>query len=278
MNKIKHFLFIVCVCTFVFSDTARANEPEMNLRDDGELFKVAIAGYTFVNFNLDETLKMMEEVDVHYLCIKDFHLPLNSTDEQIAEFHAKLAKHNVTGYAVGPIYMKTKEEVDKAFDYARRVGVKLIVGVPNHELLPYVEEKVKEYDFKYAIHLHGPDIKLYPNATDIYERVKDLDPRIGMCLDIGHNLRDGQDPIADLKRYKDRVFDIHMKNTTAASKEGKTGEIGRGIIDIPAFVKMLREVKYDGACSLEYERNMKTPLAGIAESIGYFRGVIDATK
>lgn len=276
-QKIK-LLFLVCAHIFLMPANIFGQAPGNSPRDDGELFKVAIAGYTFVNFNLDETLKMMQEVDVHYLCIKDFHLPLNSNDAEIAAFHAKLAAHNVTGYAVGSIYMKTQEEVDRAFEYAKRVGVKLIVGVPNHEILPYVEQKVKEYDFRYAIHLHGPDIKLYPNAKDIYEHVKDLDPRIGMCLDIGHDARDGQDPIADLKKYKDRVFDIHMKNTTAATKEGKTGEIGRGVIDIPAFVKMLRKVKYSGACSLEYERNMKAPLAGIAESIGYFRGVIDATK
>lgn len=276
-QKIK-LLFLVCAHIFLMPANIFGQAPGNSPRDDGELFKVAIAGYTFVNFNLDETLKMMQEVDVRYLCIKDFHLPINSNDAEIAAFHAKLAAHNVTGYAVGPIYMKTQEEVDRAFEYAKRVGVKLIVGVPNHEILPYVEQKVKEYDFRYAIHLHGPDIKLYPNAKDIYEHVKDLDPRIGMCLDIGHDARDGQDPIADLKKYKDRVFDIHMKNTTAATKEGKTGEIGRGVIDIPAFVKMLRKVKYSGACSLEYERNMKAPLAGIAESIGYFRGVIDATK
>lgn len=277
-KKIRLLVLLMCAHTLFLSGVLNAKEPKKTSGDDGELFKVAIAGYTFVNFNLDETLKMMQEVDVHYLCIKDFHLPLNSTDEEIAAFHAKLADYDVTGYAVGPIYMKTEEEVDRAFDYAQRVGVKLIVGVPNYELLPYVNQKVKEYDFKYAIHLHGPDIKLYPNATDIYENIKSLDPRMGMCLDIGHDARDGQDPIADLKRYKDRVFDIHMKNTTATTKEGKTGEIGRGVIDIPAFVKMLRNVKYSGACSLEYERNMKAPLAGIAESIGYFRGVIDATK
>lgn len=55
-------------------------------------------------------------------------------------------------------------------------------------------------------------------------------------------------------------------------------EIGRGIIDIPAFVNMLREVGYEGVCSLEHERNMKDPFLGIAESIGYFRGVIASTK
>lgn len=275
MNRLRFVFSILVVCSLIWGNSLYAQK---STSDDGELFKVAIAGYTFVHFNLDETLKMMKEVDVHYLCIKDFHLPLNSTDEEIAAFHAKLASYDVTGYAVGPIYMKTKEEVDKAFDYAKRVGVRLIVGVPNHELLPYVNDKVKEYDFKYAIHLHGPDIKLYPNATDIHERIKDLDPRMGICLDIGHNARDGHDPIADLKKYKNRIFDIHMKNTSAAAKEGKTGEIGRGVINIPEFVKMLRKVKYTGACSLEYERNMKAPLAGIAESIGYFRGVIDATK
>lgn len=277
-KNLKFVLLFVCALTLLGSFDLEAKIPNQKVESGGELFKVAIAGYTFVNFNLDESLKMMQEVDVHYLCIKDFHLPLNSTDEEIAAFHSKLASHNVIGYAVGPIYMKTQEEVDWAFLYAQRVGVKLIVGVPNHELLPYVEQKVKEYNFKYAIHLHGPDIKLYPDADDIYSHIKDLDSRIGMCLDIGHDARAGKDPIADLKKYKDRVFDIHMKNTTGANKEGKTGEIGRGIIDIPAFVRMLREVKYSGACSLEYERNMKYPLAGIAESIGYFRGVIDATK
>ena len=99
-------------------------------------FHLGMAGYTFVNFDLDTTLKTLERLDIHYLCIKDFHLPLNSTDEQIRAFHDKCAAHKVTGYAVGPIYMKSEEEIDRAFDYAKRVGVKLIVGVPNYELLP----------------------------------------------------------------------------------------------------------------------------------------------
>lgn len=278
MRKIKLMTLLV-LCMHVFTCLNLYSQVKPVYKDDGELFKVAMAGYTFRHFDIDETLKMMQEVEVNYLCIKDFHLPLNSTNEQVIEFKEKLAAANVEGYAVGPIYMKSEEEVDNAFDYAKRVGVRLIVGVPNHELLPYIDKKVKEYDFKYAIHLHGPDMPdKYPNATDIYNHVKDLDPRIGMCLDIGHNMRDGHDPVADLKKYKDRVFDVHMKNTTAATKAGRSSEIGRGIVDIPAFVKMLRKVKYSGACSLEYEKNMKDPRSGIGQSIGYFRGVIDATK
>lgn len=273
-------LFLVINCAFLLM-TGIAQETKPGPQpppETGEKFKVGMAGYTFVKFDLSKTLETLKKADVNYLCIKDFHLPLASTDEEISAFHAKLKASNVTGYAVGPIYMKTQEEVDRAFAYAKRVGVKLVVGVPNYELLPYVDKKVKEYGFKYAIHLHGPDLPLYPDADDVWNNVKDLDPRIGMCLDIGHNTRNGKDPVADLKKYHTRVFDIHIKDVTGATKQGYSVEIGRGIIDFPAFVKMLREVGYTGVCSLEHEKDMTDPFMGIAESIGYFRGVIESTK
>lgn len=243
-----------------------------------ESFKVGIAGYTFVRFDLEKTLETMKRTDVHYLCIKDFHLPLTSEDEEIKAFHAKLDKFGVKGYAVGPLYMETKDEADIVFEYAKRVGVKTIVGVPSYDLLPYVSNKVKEYDMKFAIHLHGPDIDKFPDADDVWENVKDLDPRMGMCLDIGHDRRNGKDPVKDLKKYHTRVFDIHLKDVTGASKQGYSVEVGRGILDIPGFVKMLRKVKYSGVVSLEHERNMDDPFMGISESIGYFRGVIAATQ
>lgn len=102
--------------------------------------------------------------------------------------------------------MKTEEEMNNAFEYAKSVGVKLIVGVPNVELLPYVDQKVKEYDFKFAIPLHGPDIKIYPYAEDVWNHTKDLDPKMGMCLDIGHDTGNGKDPVADMEKYHTRVL------------------------------------------------------------------------
>ena len=243
-----------------------------------EIFNLGMAGYTFNKFDLTKTLETLQRADVHYLCIKDFHLPYKSTDEEIKAFHAKLAEYGVTGYGVGPIYMRSKEEVDNAFKYAKRVGVKVIVGVPNYDLLPYVNEKVAEYDMQYAIHLHGPDIALYPDAEDVWNNVKDLDPRMGMCLDIGHDRRNGKDSVVDLEKYHSRVFDIHLKDVTGATKLGYSVEVGRGILDIPGFVRMLRKVKYPGVVSLEHERDMDDPFMGIAESIGYFRGVVAATR
>jgi len=254
-----------------------------------DTFRLAIAGYTFNKFKLDQTLEMVKKVDVHYLCIKDFHLPLKSTDEEIAAFHAKCKSFDVTGYGVGPIYMGSEEEVNNAFAYAKRVGVKTVVGVPfkmvdkkrvsSPELLQVVNRKVREYDMKYAIHNHGPDMpELFPTAESAIELIKDLDQRVGLCLDIGHQLRDGKDPVKAMLEFADRVHDIHIKNVTAATKQGRAIEMPRGAIDMPAFVRALRKVKYSGMCSLEFEKDMDNPIVGIAESIGYFRGLMDATR
>lgn len=274
----KALLFIVFLFAISVHSFAQDSPDPQPAPDTKETFKLAMAGYTFAKFDLQTALETMQRCNVHYLCIKDFHLPLESTDEEIAAFHAKCAEFGVKGYAVGPLYMRSKEDVDKSFEYAKRVGVNLIVGVPDYVLLPYVDQKVKEYGYTFAIHLHGPDQDIYQDASVVWEKTKELDPRIGMCLDIGHDTRNGKDPVADLKKYHSRVFDIHLKDVTGTSKSGYSVEVGRGIIDFPAFVKMLREVKYSGSVSLEHERNMDDPFLGIAESIGYFRAMLVATK
>ncbi|MFA7173200.1 MAG: sugar phosphate isomerase/epimerase [Kiritimatiellia bacterium] len=253
-------------------------------------FKLGVAGYTFVKFNLEDALKMVQRVDVHYLCIKDFHLPLNCTTDEVMAFHAKCKGYGVTGYGCGPIYMETPQAVKTAFEYTKRVGVKTLVGVPfkrgannqrveNQELLELINDLVQEYDINYAIHNHGPDMpELFPNAESCIARIKDMDKRVGLCLDIGHQLRDGKDPVKAILDYHERLHDMHIKNVTEPTKKGRGIEIPRGAIDMTAVVNALRKVQYRGVCSLEYEKDMQDPILGIAESIGYFRGIMDATR
>ena len=241
-------------------------------------FKIGMAGYTFKDISIDKTIEMMKRINVNYLSIKDIQLPITSTQEEISAVKKKFADAGITIYTGGVIYMKTKEAVDQAFDYGKKLGVNLLVCAPNYELLPYVEQKVKETNIRVALHNHGPDNPLYPNATDIWNHINNMDARMGICIDIGHTTRDGQDPSVDMKRYFKRIFDIHIKDETAATKEGKTCEMGRGVIDLPKFVETLKALKYAGVCSLEFEKDSKDPLPGVAESIGYLKGIIACTK
>jgi sugar phosphate isomerase/epimerase len=257
----------------VSSVYASTSVPDF-VENTANTFSVGMAGYTFREFTVEKTIEMMKRIGVTNLSLKDFHMPMNSTQEQINAVLEKFKSAGINVYTVGVVYMKTQESVDQAFEYAKMAGVKMIVGAPDYELLPYVEKKIKTYDFKMAIHNHGPDNPLYPNATDIWDHVKDLDPRIGICIDIGHTTRDGQDPSVDIEKYSKRIYDIHIKDVDKATKEGNTVEMGRGIIDIPKVVATLRKIKYSGKCSLEFEKDMKDPLAGIAESIGYLKGVM----
>jgi inosose dehydratase len=267
---------------------ARAQETsEKSARRD--TFRLGMAGYTFNKFKLEPALEMLKKVDVHYLCIKDFHLPLKSTEQEIAAFHEKCRSFHVTGYGVGPIYMGSPQEVDDAFAYTKRVGVNLLVGIPyqlvekkravSTDLLKRVDEKVREYDVRYAIHNHGPDMpRLFPSAESAMELIQDLDKRIGLCLDIGHEFRDGKDPVKAVTQFADRLYDVHLKNETAPDRRGRAVELPRGAIDLAAFVHALRTIGYSGVCGLEYEKDMDNPLAGIAECVGYFRGLMDATR
>ncbi len=236
--------------------------------------KLGIASYSLREFSLEETLAMANKLGIDRIALKAFHLPLDASDKEIKAAIQKSKDAGVEVYGGGVIYMKSQKEVDHAFKYAEKAGMEMIIGVPTHELLPYVEEKVKKYDIRLAIHNHGPGDKLYPSAESAYELIKDMDCRMGLCIDIGHTKRINRSPSQDLNDFFDRVFDIHIKDVTKAAHDGRTCEVGRGVIDIPQFLKDVIDSGYSGTVALEYEKDGKDPLPGMAESFGYIRGVL----
>ena len=266
--------FSVATLSPLIGKSGEFNFDNAPVRND---LPVGIADYTFLNFDIPASIKMMQRLDIHFMSIKDFHLPINSTKEKIDEVVNEYKAGDITIYAVGVIYMKSKEAIDQAFEYAKNVGVNIIVGVPNHDLIDYAEQKVKSYNIKLAIHNHGPEDKMYPNPEIAYDLIKNKDARMGLCLDIGHAQRAGVDPAKAVLKYDKRIFDLHIKDVTKAAQDGQAIEAGRGIINFPALVRALRKIKYPGHCSIEFELDMKDPLPGIAESVGYFKGVKDGT-
>ena len=245
-------------------------------RADKQRFQLGLASYTLRKFNLDDTLAMTKRVGLKYIAFKSFHLPLDSSPSQISRVVEKVKDAGLELYGCGVVYMGSQDQVHQAFDYAKAGGMKVIIGVPKPELMPLVNRKVQEYDIKVAIHNHGPGDKVYPTPASAYERIKDLDKRIGLCNDIGHTIRAGSDPAISAKKFADRLLDVHMKDVSEATAKGKGIEVGRGVIDIPKFLKTLIKIKYSGIVSFEYEKDADDPMAGLAESVGYVRGVLAA--
>jgi inosose dehydratase len=252
---------------------AKAKEPE-TIPGREVPFDLGIASYTFKEFSLEKTIEMTKRLGIKKLCLKSMHLPLELSEEEITSEARKVRDAGIDLYGAGVIYMTSIEEVDRAFDYAKTAGMQVIVGVPEHELLSYCNKQVKKTGIKLAIHNHGPGDEKYPSPESAYKLVREMDPGMGLCVDIGHTLRIGEDPIEQTAKFMDRVHDIHIKDEDKADPSGETCEMGRGVIDIPGFLKMLLEQGYSNVVSFEYEKDPNDPLAGLAESIGYARGIL----
>ena len=261
-------------------------------------FTFGMAGFSCNRLSLDETLALLKKLDVKYLCIKDFHLPFKSTDAQIAEFRRKCEDHGVTGYGLGPVYMDKKDKARETFEFAKRVGVRTVVGVPfemknvngkktrceSRSLCEFVSGLCAEYDMFYAIHNHGPDIPyLFPTGQAAFNMVKDLDRRMGLCLDIGHDYRAKANPADSIRRFHTRLFDMHVKNIVLKPKYHAV-PMPRGEIDLWEVVRALVEVGYAGCCSLEYEsfppKGAKPGIKenDVAECVGYFKALMKAAE
>ena len=255
-------------------------------------FKIGVAGYTFHKRTLDETLDIMKKADVHYLCVKDFHLPFSATDADMAAFREKCARFGVTPYAIGPIYVGEAKKLREQFEFAKRFGVGTIVGVPYEDyvaedgkkkrrgsraLLLEVDKLVKEFDIRYAIHNHGPaSPEMYPDVAYGWNLIKDLDPRIGFCIDVGWEYGSGKDPAATIREHGDRIFDAHIKNFPKGERNGGSIQLPRGKIDLVPVFKAFAEVGYTGVCSLEYEKDFEDNERAVIECIAYERGICDA--
>jgi inosose dehydratase len=239
-------------------------------------FQLGLASYTFRAFDLDQTIAFARRLGLAAIALKSVHLPLETPLDDVKAAAAKVRAAGLDLYGCGVVYMKTADEIRRAFDYARAAGMRLIIGVPDIELLPLAEKAVRDSDIKLALHNHGPTDTVYPTPESAYLKIRELDPRVGLCLDVGHAARSGLDPAAEAEKYSDRLFDVHVKDVTSADAAGGPVEIGRGVIDIPNLLRTLVRIGYGGAASLEFEKDETDPLPGAAESVGYLRGVLDA--
>ena len=269
----RHFLQTAAIAPAV-AGMYTASSYAADKTNDKVKFKLGLASYTFRNFDRAKTIEMSRRAGLEMVCFKDMHLKLDSTDEQCAAAAAECKKAGLTLYGCGVVTMRKPEDVANAFRYAKAAGMTTIMAMPLPEILPVVDEKVKETGIYVAIHNHGPGDNLYPIPKVIMEKVGSLDKRIGLCIDVGHSARIGDDVVKSIHEFKDRIYDIHIKDETAAVPAGQTCICGRGVLDLPGYLTALMEIGYDRVVSFEYEADANDPLPGLMESAGYIRGLL----
>jgi sugar phosphate isomerase/epimerase len=237
--------------------------------------RLGIASYTFRKFNQQQLIGFMKDLKSPYLNLKDVHLPMTPFD-QIATKAAEYRAAGLTLTAAGTIYFAKDDDDDikSKFEYVKAAGIPIIVGAPTRQVLPRVEKFVKQYDIKLAIHNHGTEDKQWPSPLDVLEVVKSMDPRIGCCIDVGHTMRTGTDPVAAIKKVGPRLFDLHMKDLANGMVKESQVAVGDGIMPVPAIFRALIDIGYKGNVDLEYEINDNDPMPGVTKSFAYMRGVI----
>jgi sugar phosphate isomerase/epimerase len=257
------------------STASAADEPEAAAKKpSGKSLKLGVTSYTFRAFDLAKTLAMTKRAGLKYISLKSMHLPLNAKPEELAAIAGKVAAAGLTLTGGGVITMNKESDVSQAFEYGKAAGLGTLVISPAHTLLPVIEQHVKKYDILVAIHNHGPGDRRFPTPQSVYEMVKPLDQRVGLCIDIGHTVRAGADVVEAVNKYHDRIYDMHFKDVNVAAASGHCVPFGRGVIDIPGMLGALVSVDYQRTACYEYEAEEKDPLPGLCECVGYTKGVL----
>jgi len=248
--------------------------------------KLGVASYSFRNFTRAQAISMTLQLGTHFLNVKDKHLPLDSTPEQIDAAVKEFHDAGIVLVGCGNVSFEKDDEDDirHKFEYAKRAGFPLIVCAPTHVTLPKLEKFVKEYNIKIAVHNHGPEDKNFPTPQSVLEVVNNMDPRCGLCIDIGHTARAGVDPVQAIADAGPRLLDMHTKDLAdPGNKDWKTGRdsqvaVGEGKLPIKGIFAQLAKMNYNGSVDLEYEIHADDPLPGMQKSFAYMRGVIADLK
>jgi sugar phosphate isomerase/epimerase len=237
--------------------------------------KLGVASYSLRNFPRQQAIEMTRALGVRYINFKSVHLPYDATAEQIAAARREVeaAGLEIVGGGLITFEADTDEGVRKYFDYARAAGMPLIVGSCQPTVLPRIEKFVKEYDIKLAIHNHGPG-DVFPSPYDALKAVQGMDPRVGLCIDLGHSVRAGTDVVRAVADAGPRVLDMHAKDLRDLSAVESQCIVGEGKIPIAAIFRQLETIRYGGYVNLEYEIDADNPMPGMKQSFAYMRGVL----
>ncbi len=246
-------------------------------------FTVGVQTYSFREFNLERTLQQTQKLGLRYVELYRGHVPLNSTPEQIKAVLRLCREHQITPIAFGVEgFTRDHAANRRKFEFARALGVRYLSADPDPDSFDSLDKLVAEFNIAIAIHPHGPQGKQlhrWYSAEAILGAVKNHHRLIGSCLDTGHLIRSAQapfnrklDPAAQVRLMGARNFGLHLKDHD--NKRHTDVVFGRGPLNVVSVLRALREVKFQGYLSIEYEANAKNPAPDIRACLDVFRDAV----
>lgn len=244
-------------------------------------FTVAIQSYTLRNTKqLDRVLKTTQDLGLRHIEFYRGHVPTNSTDEQIKAVLNLCQEHRVAPIAFGvERFTKDHDANRRLFEFGKKLGVRYLTADPDPDSFDSLDKLVGEYNIGIAIHPHGPAGKTlhrWYSAEIIMKAVRDHHRLIGTCLDTGHLIRSAQapfneklDPVQQIQAMGARNYGLHLKDH---DNQKRTDVVyGRGVLDVPAILRALRNLKFQGYISIEYEANPDNPVPDVRACLDVFK-------
>jgi inosose dehydratase len=128
-----------------------------------------------------------------------------------------------------------------------------------------------------------------PEETARFLNLTDPD-LVGLCFDTGHYRFGGGNPVEGLRRHAGRVWHVHFKDcepnvAERSRREGWNGiqsvehgvfcELGKGDVDFPVVIEVLKELGYDGWIVVEQDvlPGMGSPKASAQHNRDYLRSI-----
>ncbi len=238
--------------------------------------KLGVASYSLRELTRADAIAAIQALLSRYVNIKSFHLPYESTPTDLAAGRKAFEDAGLAIVGGGVITLQEDDDDDirSYFEYAKAAGMPLMVIAPTPTTMPRIERFVREYDIKVAIHNHGPEDAYFPGPRDALPIIRDMDPRVGLCVDLGHTTRTGVDIVEALAEAGDRVLDIHAKDLKDLMARDSQCIVGEGAMPMREIFRQLAAMNYVGYVNLEYEIDAANPLPGMQRSFAYMRGLL----
>jgi sugar phosphate isomerase/epimerase len=239
-------------------------------------FRIAIQSYSMRKFDFEKAIETLFDLHVPFIEIWPDHMPLNLSDFDFKKF-VKAMRHNMVakiGYGVVD-FGKDAEKNRAAFEFGRKLNLWAITADPEPESFPSLEKLVEEFKIKIAIHNHGPEDKHWGTPDRLEKALQGKHPSIGLCVDTGHYLLAGVDPIEVVRKFKDRVYEVHLKDVKTEGGKKKYSLLGQGDLDLVALLKELKKVGFRGGLAIEYEEDEDNPVPALEKCL---KAVQEAVK